>query len=1526
MKKMKRCLAMALVMCMLISILPIHSHAEGENQQGTELTAMELPGESRLDNVQNTTDETAPYAADEMVTVIVLMDDPAVMDYFGISTYSAEVSELTAGEAVSEFLASDDAQALSQELLAVQQTVIEEIVTVTDAAPAQDEIEVVAQWTELINGISIKIPYGQLGEVKNLPGVKNAYVEQEFERPVEPETEAGTAGYSYDLVGLSEVWNAGYYGEGMLVAVLDTGLDLEYTSWGDSAGLSTGIRRVHEAFTENSFKTEDGKTNVRYTEAAMEAFLEKTQMNANTGAEGQLLIYDGNALYKNRKVPFAFDYSDWDVNVRPEDADHGTHVAGTVAGYAETEEGEVVFSGVAPDAQILAMKVFDDYGSSGSETAILCALEDAAVLGADVVNLSLGSDNGFAVENTATYFAYEQMRNSGILFMISAGNSAYSSAYNNRGDYNLSSDPEISMMSTPASYDSALAIASMDNTISSESVLTWTDTDGTETTIAFADPYDVAMKSMFAGEEVAIIPVDGYGTYSDYYSAGFRSYYGYSDKGVTGIALVKRGGGLTFEEKINQATSFVWSYYNSAKGQYVTEYPVKAVIIYDEDPEAVELINMSADNALMTSCFISGKDGAALYEAAKAAIVAGTNVTLTVEKEDRIVANETAGEVSSFTSWGANPGLELKPEITAPGGNIWSAVLDQSYKASNSSGAYDDYVGSYGMMSGTSMAAPHMTGITALVKQYVKEALGISGTEAANLTEKLLVSTAVPMKDNNDVFYSPRAQGAGLVNAAGAISTPAYISVEGQNVGKIELMDDPEKTGSYALTFEVTNLTGEALTYRAKASVLRPGTSSDDSGHTYMLDRDVLIKNVDLGTVTVPAKGSVTVYGTVTLTDAEKAELDSLFPNGTYIEGFVVLTADNDSDPQIGLPYMGFYGDWTSAPIFDSATWADEDVTWDAENAAWDADTTWGVSIMGYFDGYAFYNLGQNPFDSTAYDTQTKYLEENITVSPTGLFKSINDATLYQLRDSKVMVVEVRDKETNELYYSDYVAYLTKTVYNYSYGVPFPWSAYYFTDTYWDGTDLDGNVLPSGTQCVYTITAYGDGEYKTVEDSGYILTDFEYIVPGVDEPTFNGRTMDKTGDVISFDVMVDTVAPKLVDSTVTTYIGEDGRTYLTGTFKDDGSIASVEIYPQVKRTYNTANNPYADPAYYEYGLDYNNPFYSEMIYDADVQEWTFIADVTEYVHENESYSGENYYYNFEWTNNIYIYGGDYGGNDRAYGVTVTTGDGLILSTTSAKLHVGESFDLNVINNTGSDAPLTRTSTNPDVATVDEFGHIVAVAPGQTEIVISNGTEEVVCIVAVLEKKTEVIDFDLSLEYFDGLKPGGSIVVKVINLEPADVAITENVWLVTEDDPDLYEGLITCAKYSSDGMSAELYLNYETNTDTLIPGAEGTLSVTLNGVTRTVDISWEDLYMSNDQDDVVSGSSYGQQTFYVNLGETADLVAKYRNSSAHLQCDVALYTAEGYVNYSYDNPLTEATGLLLDGPTTCSPNSTWLVSW
>ena len=1507
---MKRVLAMLLCLSMVLGLVPALALAEETAPQQTVVTAQELPGVSRLEDLELPEKQnTALYDDSEIVTVIVEFTDEPLISGF------VPKAGVSVGKQVSEYLTNAAPQG---EMLKARQ---DDVVSLMARAAGQ-ELTVTGRFVNAVNAVTLRVPYGKLEALRTVAGVRSVNVQRVFDRPVTTSgnTIEGDFAHSYNMTGLGDVWAQGYTGQGMLVAVMDTGLDLNYTTWGN---FETGIRQVHEAFTENSFRSELTDADLRYTGGSLARFLQTTQLIATTGSEGQKITYGNNDLYKNRKVPFAADYADGDLNVYPSESDHGTHVAGTIAGYAETAEGEVIFSGVAPDAQLIIMKVFPDSADSGAEEGvILAALEDALLLGADVVNLSLGSDNGWAEDDTASNHAYQRLNDAGITFMVSAGNSGDSAAGNQYGDHNLTSDPETSMMSAPAVYSSGLAVASMENDVAAQSVLYWSDLSGNETKVPYTDPLEIGMRADLGEKNWNIIPVDGYGTYEDYAAAGFRNYNGSGQKGSYGIALVKRGGGISFLDKINVATQFSWSYYDYNKGYYVTEYPVKAVIIYDEDPNAEEQIYMSVDMAMLASCFISGKDGHALAAAAKAAMAEGKYVTARISPENEIVQSPDKGEMSVYSSWGAGPALELKPEITAPGGNIWSAIVDVTFSPSNPSGVYDDYTGTYGMMSGTSMAAPHMSGLALLVRQAVEQQYGITAkTAVADLSEHLLVSTAIPQRDENGVYYSPRYQGAGLVNVSAAISTPAFISVEGQNVGKLELKDDPQRTGTYELKFQVNNLSDRDVTYNISATLLRPNTDIFESAWGEVevaLDRDVTVLEEKLGAVTVPAGETVTVTKTVSLSEEVKAEIDEHFENGTYIEGFVVLTAENE--PQIGLPVLAFYGDWTAAPIFDRSVWYETPA--DGENL-FNNPRTMGNTFIGDVSMSGYINLGQNAFDPM-FGNQSLYHVENFAISPNGdgVLDGVTDFVLYQLRDAKLVVVEVHDAVSGELYYRDYAAWQFKSLYYGSYGFAIPASQFYFTNTAWRGTDLSGNTLPTGTQCVMTITAWGDGDYGEPcyePAAGRLVTNFDAVASGEIVPTFNGHEMDLTGDVLRFPVLIDTVAPKLENNTVSFYQGKDGRTYMTGTIYDeDGSIASVEVHPYVKRTHKQ------NPDYYGWDIDQLNPFYSEHVYDAATKTLTFTCDVTEYAHTNESWAGEGDTYSFEWDGTIFLSCGDYGLNDRTYTMKVNRGSGLLLSQTSALMNVGGEFELSVIDNTRIPGELVRSSSNPEVATIDEFGTVKAVGPGQATISIAKGDEEAVCVVAVRERTTEILDFDLSIESFSGLKPDGSVIVKVTNLQPANVKLEEVRWEINEDDPDLYVGLINVARYDTTGLTGEIFLNYTATGDPEIhvPGASGTLDVTLNGVTRSMHIDWTDLYTYDDEDDLVSDLAFYEQTMYINQGETAQLAARYSNSGLHETCSVKLYTAEGYVEYDYNNPTKAAKGLKLDGPDFCMGGETW----
>ena len=320
------------------------------------------------------------------------------------------------------------------------------------------------------------------------------------------------------------------------------------------------------------------------------------------------------------------------------------------------------------------------------------------------------------------------------------------------------------------------------------------------------------------------------------------------------------------------------------------------------------------------------------------------------------------------------------------------------------------------------------------------------------------------------------------VDVAAAVETPAYITVDGQTVGKLELGDDPSKNGVYNIAFTLNNISDQQVSYDVEVVLMRPltGTSQSLKGEECAIieHSDKIIRSIPAGTVTAAANGRADYNTTVSLTAAEKAELDGLFENGTYVEGFVILKDNTGKgNAQLGLPMLSFYGDWTKAPIFDKALWFDEPE--DGENVQ-NNECSWGVSLIGSAlmsgsEVIGYIDLGQNMFTG---EEQKSYNSKNITISPNGdgYLERIDDYILYQLRDARLIVVEVKDAETGEVYMKDGAAYAIRSIYNATYGFIFPYSLY-GTIPSWNGTDMEGNVLPSGTKCIYTITAYGEGDY-----------------------------------------------------------------------------------------------------------------------------------------------------------------------------------------------------------------------------------------------------------------------------------------------------------------------------------------------------------------------------------------------------------------------------------------------------------------
>lgn len=785
------------------------------------------------------------------------------------------------------------------------------------------EAEFVASYTGLFNAFAVSIKYGDRHDLKKIveknKGISLS-ISERYDMPtyetVHNEVDVHDTGIfkrpNEEETGLT------YKGEGMLVAVLDTGLD--YT---------------HPAFSTDNLP--EDKSIIRSKE-------EIKTVVPDLIANRYTVNLDVNDVYVNEKVPFAYDYADFDTEVNTtEENSHGTHVSGIIVGRSadpkvynpETgeygpkydKEGRVMtgIEGVAPLAQVAAMKVFSDFKSGAEDIYLYSAIHDCAVLNVDVINMSLGRGSGFSdvEEHPLTQKVYEAINEMGISLVVAAGN-GFSAGRGGHWGLNLTSNPDSGTVGSPSTYYQSFSVASI-NGVESDYMLS-RDKDGNEIGIAYmtesgkpnGEKYDfiedlikaikgenrdgIDYSSQYYNEatgEISIpyVTIPGIGDSTSYGSVG----------DVTGkIALIERGK-ITFTDKLIEA------YNNGAI----------AAVIYNN---VGGIISMSIEDNMVTlpSCSIT-MDAAANIKGVRGG---------TLNFMDKIKGKYSAGPfMSDFSSWGPTNSLELKPEITGHGGEIYSAFPGED---------------NYSRISGTSMAAPNVAGLVTLARQHLTafpEKYGVLTNGKVDYTKveprvyQLMMSTATIPRDENGNPYSPRKIGAGLADITALLTTDAYLYVTDDgsianatdsNVKdrtKLELFDDPERTGIYEMDFYIRNMGSRALTYKLRAITMTESMATDYktvAELSYMLDNtqkewkfnDQVVSGE---TITVESGSDAKISLKLTLTEEDKDYIERTFANGMYVEGFVRLDAvtEGRGAANLGIPYLAFYGDWNDAPMFD---------------------------------------------------------------------------------------------------------------------------------------------------------------------------------------------------------------------------------------------------------------------------------------------------------------------------------------------------------------------------------------------------------------------------------------------------------------------------------------------------------------------------------------------------------------------------------------------------------------------------------
>ncbi|MBQ3500956.1 MAG: S8 family serine peptidase, partial [Oscillospiraceae bacterium] len=408
---LRRCLALALVLALSltsgISAFAASADFEGEVISIDNAITAEPSGKNTLikDELAASVKDFSGVKENEKVTFIVELEGESVLE--------AKPEEVSA----SDYMDTFEGDQTLNEIKSVQGEVQRKLNS------AKTGLKVEFNYSVVMNGFAVSGPYSAKAYLESLPGVKAVYVANTYDIP-ETFDAADYATITSGVMLDSDVANAnGYTGKGTVTAVLDTGLDLEHQAFANAPAYPT------------------------LSLSDIEAAVASGKLNAGAFAADE--------LYISEKVPFAFDYAEYDAQVNDPN-DHGTHVCGTVG--ADCDE----FKGVAPDTQIVIMKVFNDKGSGATDAVIFAALEDAVVLGVDAINMSLGSPCGHTYEDEATEAVYGAVKAAGINLMVSAGNETDSvSNTQSLYGYALTSNPDSGIVGSPSTYDAALSVASV---------------------------------------------------------------------------------------------------------------------------------------------------------------------------------------------------------------------------------------------------------------------------------------------------------------------------------------------------------------------------------------------------------------------------------------------------------------------------------------------------------------------------------------------------------------------------------------------------------------------------------------------------------------------------------------------------------------------------------------------------------------------------------------------------------------------------------------------------------------------------------------------------------------------------------------------------------------------------------------------------------------------------------------------------------------------------------------------------------
>jgi subtilisin family serine protease len=723
-----------------------------------------------------------------------------------------------------------------------------------------------AEYRYLFNGLRIHIPATQLEALRANPHVADVQLVTRYKRmSVTGGAVSGRGGATPSNGGAAtevqakNVWaqtltsKAGT-GYGVKVAVIDTGID--YT---------------HDDFVRNG--------DVTFPTAKVVA--------------GYDLVGDdyapGDGGYSEIPVP---DNDPKDCTIA-QGGGHGTHVAGTIAGYGIKSDGNTygissserytstlntstfkLAPGMAPLASLIAIRVF---GCDGSTELTADGIEKAVALGANVINLSLGSPYG--IKGGAEQAAINAAEKAGVTVVIAAGNEG--------------SEPFL--VGSPSTEDGAISVAALDDRASYPGATlairsdgsTYTDVTSGGNAVAFLNTNVFALGDSYLGNPILKVlhttapeqyetdyTLDGYALGCPAVGTDGTVYTQDWDTGAdfTGDIVVIRRGDCTFAEKVAAMLA------KGAEGVIILQK--KSVL---DGGDQTSYPSFQGPDTPTTEIPVLMANG--ITEAALSLRIDGELTW--IKPLAAGVANPNYHTVADFSSGGPRWGdLALKPEIAAPGVDIVSAA----------SGSTDGVA----WFSGTSMATPVVAGVAALVKQANPK-----WTPA--LIKSALINTAKSVGSEIPL----RSVGAGRVNALNAVKAKVTIDAGPNATMSFGMVyGDASAVITKSQTFKLTNSGTSSVTYKFTAA----------SAAGYTLPYGVTIKVYEGSTLLTSSRGVTVAKGkTKTLTvklsatvngqkrfSPQWASPDEGTQTGVGGGINVVITGTATGKPSLRLPVIAF--------------------------------------------------------------------------------------------------------------------------------------------------------------------------------------------------------------------------------------------------------------------------------------------------------------------------------------------------------------------------------------------------------------------------------------------------------------------------------------------------------------------------------------------------------------------------------------------------------------------------------------------